>query len=444
MIQRFQIEDLIAQDWLGVVFRALDTQTGMPVAVRRFFPFGADGGGLHADEQAAYRTALERLAGVQHPALRAVIGGGCDPVDGMPFIATEWIEGQSIQWFIEQNPLTPEIATELIDQALEVSELLSHTLGQEAVWVETELPMIIVGDEQSGRRITFWISPLKWLGAHGKYGGLESIVTLTEEIMGWKDRGMIDQADKGLAAWLNWLRGAAATASLHEARAMLAATVGAAPPPAAARPQVKAVRSASSRMLLALNIGLALVAAGLGGWALIRHRVKEASKPLPALAPAVSTNGKNQPATPGKVNPARRKAAKPANRTPKEDPEKAKILAAQLQAAENNRGVIAWNSRELLVHNAGKEVVVEGVLADIGFSDSEKTLYLLFSKKPGQNDPRGAVTSNPAPADLSEATIKPLIGSKIRLRGIVRVQKLSGLERPDIKIKDRASIQVIE
>ena len=421
------------------------------MAVRRFFPFGADGGGLQVDEQSAYQIALERLAGLQHPALRSVICGGCDPVDGMPYIATEWIEGESLQWFIEQDPLAVEIAAEVIDQALAVSELLSQVLAEEAVWVETELPMIIYGNEQSGRRFTFWISPLKWLGGHGKSSGLKSIITLTEDIMDWKNRSGSGPTGHGLDNWLAWLRGVAATASLHEAREMLAAMVGVNSPPVATqlaappvRPQVQARRSSSFRMLWVINIGLAVMAAGLGEWVLIRQRVDEASRPLPVLVPPVSNNGKKGPAIPGKEHPAARQAAEPGVLIPKVDPERVKILATQRKAAEDNKGVISWNSRELLVQNAGKEVVVEGVLADIGFSDSEKTLYLLFSKPPGQNDPRGAVILKSAAADLTEDALKPLIGHKIRLRGMVEVQTISGLQRPDIKIKERASIQVIE
>jgi hypothetical protein len=452
VIQRFQIEDLISQDPSGVLFRVLDTQTGHPVAVRRFFPFGADGGGLQADEQAAYQSALERLAGLHHPALRSVICGGCDPVDGMPYIATEWIEGESLQWFIEQDPLVVEVAIEVIDQALAVSELLSQALAKEAVWVETELPMIIYGNEQSGRRFTFWISPLKWLGGAGISSGLQSIITLTEDIMDWENRRGSDPTIHGLDNWLDWLRGAADTASLHEARAMLAAMVAAPSSPVAPRlaaplagPQIKARRSTSSKMLWVVNIGLAVVAVGLGEWVLIRKRIDEASRPLPVLVPPVSSSGKKGPVTPGQENPAvAQQAAEPGVLIPKVDPEKVKILATQRKAAEMNKGVISWNSRELLVQNAGKEVVVEGVFAAIGFSDSEKTLYLLFSKQPDQNEPRGAVLLNSAAADLTEDALKPLIGRKIRLRGIVGVQTISGLQRPDIKIKERASIHVIE
>ena len=120
MIKRFQIEDLLVQDLSGVVFRAWDTETGQTVAVRRFFPFGANGGGLEDEEQAAYQVAVGRLAAISHPALRTVICGGCDPIDGMPFIATEWIEGARLRSFIERGPLTPAEATHLLGQALEV------------------------------------------------------------------------------------------------------------------------------------------------------------------------------------------------------------------------------------------------------------------------------------------------------------------------------------
>jgi hypothetical protein len=92
-MKRFEIEDIVDQDASGVVFRAVDSSTGREVALRRFFPFGPDGGGLEGDEQLAYGNAVEILTGLQHPGLRAVVGGGCDSVDGLPFIATEWIDG---------------------------------------------------------------------------------------------------------------------------------------------------------------------------------------------------------------------------------------------------------------------------------------------------------------------------------------------------------------
>ena len=84
MVRRFQIEDMVAQDAAGIVFRALDRQTGELVAISRFLPFGVNGGGLSDEEQAEYQVVVERLCAIRHPAMRSVIGGGCDAVDGMP------------------------------------------------------------------------------------------------------------------------------------------------------------------------------------------------------------------------------------------------------------------------------------------------------------------------------------------------------------------------
>jgi len=454
VIRRFQIEDLIAQDASGVIFRAFDSETGKTVAVRRFFPFGVDGGGLHADEQTAYNIAVDRLAGLSHPALRSVICGGCDPVDSIPFIATEWVEGPSIQAVIQQQgPLATEVATHLITQALEVCELLSHVLAEEAVWVETELQTIITSSDSSSRGFTFWISPLKWLGGRDKSRGLESIVTLTEQIMGWQGRSVMDHAGHGLGGWLKWLRNAAATTSLHEAREMLAASVGVEPPPPAktlaaqaTRPLVKTPKPPSFKVPWVINFGLALLAIGLGAGFLMRQRAKQASPQVRTSAPA-PTNAQTAPQGPvilSDAAQASRRAAELSALARQADQQHAIIVAQQQDAAQKMGGVIAWTSRELLVHNEGTQVVVEGVLEKIDFSGTRKTLYLMFSKEPDENDPRGAVILKTAAADLSAEWLTPLIGKKIRLHGMVKMQKGFDLKRPEIQIKERASVEVIE
>lgn len=454
MIKRFQIEDLIIQDSSGVVFRALDTKTGKTVAVRRFFPFGVDGGGLQTEEQTAYEIAIGRLAGINHPALRSVMCGGCDPVDDMPFIATEWVEGQSLMSVIEQGPLTTELATELLTNALEVCELLSHVLAEEAVWVETDLQTIVIGNAESGRRFTFGISPLKWLGSDDESRGLKSIVTLTEEIMGWKGLTVNDQAGRGLGAWLNWLRGAAATTSLHEARESLAASIGA-PPPAPAKklvtraavPVRKPVKRSKPKMLLVVNILLVLCVAGLGGWVWIRkhpeHRLAQIlqlnrNSSLEAGEPANTDSTTAEPAAlPDMGEPSLNFAART-------DQEKQSTLDAQKAAAEQNGGVIQWNHNELLISKKDTEVTVGGVFEKIDFSDKKKTMYITFSQNHATNQTRGAIKLKDAPKDLTADALNPLIGKRISIRGVIKVQKGLGQMRPEIIIKNRSAIEVLD
>lgn len=490
MIRRFQIEDLIVQDSSGVVFRANDAETGKTVALRRFFPFGVDGGGLHADEQTAYNIALQRLAGLSHPSLRSVVCGGCDPVDGMPFIATEWIEGESLSLLIAETPLSTDSAVHLITQALEVSELLSHVLAEEAVWVETELSTIVVGTEESGRGFTFWISPLKWLGGKGEHRGLESIISLTEEIMGWKGRVVNDQAGRGLGGWLNWLRSAATTTSLMEARESLAASVGQEPPAPVSNLVVQAtlptrkvrIKQTSSKAPIFAALALVIAVAGLGAWILKRKEAIETGELLPAPPPTEApvvrhVEKKTQPA------PASRKASanspKPTESTPEPEPApvadaapvdsqeddlaRANRLAAELsaQAANEEQKVVANLTEQqavlekqggiyspqlgaLLLQQKGKEAKVEGVFEKIDFSGTRKTMYLLFTGDTGRSSARGSIVLTKAPADLKEEALKPLLGKKIRITGKVEEQKIEMESRPLIEIKDRASIQVIE
>jgi hypothetical protein len=421
--QRFQIEDLISQDASGVVFRATDTKTGRTVALRRFFPFGVDGGGLSADEQTAYNIAVGRLAGLHHPALRAVISGGCDPVDGIPFIATEWIEGEMLQPILAQRPISAEAAARLIAQALEVCELLSHVFAEEAVWVETDLQTIIVGSRETRRGFTFWISPLKWLGGRESARRLDAIIALTEEIMGWQGRIVNEEAGHGLGGWLNWLRSAAATASLREVRENLAAAIGAEPPPhpgklIATRPPRGSIKPSASKTPLLLAFACALAVTGLGGWLL--------TQPMPQLRLPI-------------INPQ-----KPA-RTDEAPPlEPVSPIVAQPAEAALPLGAIPWSNRDFILKHEGLTVTVEGVVRQIDASKSGKTLYLRFAD---ETDTLSTRASIPVGIDFPPrgiSDLQPFSGKKVRVTGEVDVRRGRTPSRPEIKLKSLGNIELVE
>ncbi len=94
------------QDAGGVIFQAFDEETQQPVALRRFFPYGAGGGGLEGEERAAYEEAVLRLMQVSIPSLRRVVAGGVDDLDGMPFLASEWIPGKTLAERLARGPLS--------------------------------------------------------------------------------------------------------------------------------------------------------------------------------------------------------------------------------------------------------------------------------------------------------------------------------------------------
>lgn len=440
MIQRFQIEDLITQDISGVVFRAMDTKTNRSVELRRFFPFGATGGGLRENEQVTYTTMVEHLALINHPALHAIVGGGCDPVDGMPFLATEWIEGTTLQTALELQPYPPEDATILLRQALEVCELLSQALGEEAVWVETDLQDIHIGAEGSGREITFSFAPLKWLGQDHAHRGLEDMVTLCDNLIIWKGKSVAGHAGKGLDGWLKWLRGAAATTTLREAREKLPAPIHSITPvpaktplPAAKSAAVIRRRKKTSNLPFFLGTALALAAIGTGGWALIRYNNSKNAAIIAATAEGQEDL---------EVRQIREELddleIPPVKKPPAAEPVTVKGPPPKKASASKPNKIFTPADHAQLVKQKNKKVTVEGVLETISDSDSKEAMYLQFSKNGPDSEFRGYVPLKGIPDNLSKSNLTLLIGKKIRLLGTVKIEK-SG--RPVIEIQKRTAIE---
>lgn len=490
MNQRFQIEDLIVQDATGVVFRAVDLETGLPAAVRRLFPFGVNGGGLDEAEQQNYQGIIERISPLKHPALRAILQGGTDPVDGLPYVATEWVEGATLQSFIDHAALSVAEATYLITQALEICELLSQVLEREGIWVETQLSSIVIGAAETGRGFTFWVAPMKCLGKFDGQRGLQALVTLLEEVLGWSGKAVADHDGGGLGAWLKWLRLSATSATLQQAREKLASSLNSAAPPSPVRRAVRQAerggaakitkRKSSLPFILAATTGLGVLA--LGGFALVRWNEARQPKPPVELAATDVAPEETKPAAPKKapkvkpeptpapepepepepIEVAKLEAA-PEPKTPTgETPEqKASRLASEftdlavketrasdVKAAEQKAAVAAKNGvftiadTELLLGQEDKEVALTGTLAGLKKSTSGKTLYLLFSEKAQNGEVRGSIVVSRAGADLTEESLTPLIGKNLKITGKVFLESNFGNKRPNVVIENRAAIEL--
>jgi hypothetical protein len=211
---RYEILDILAQDASGVVFHAEERDTGRSVVLRRFFPYGPEGGGLQEAERAAYMAALDRVKQLHYPTLRTIIDGGCDPVDGMPFLVTEWVEGQRLSELLKTRPLSPGSTKALISHAIEASKELTQAFGEEAVWVETAPESIVLPVE--GEMVTFWICPMKWLASPQKRGGLLPLAELAGKALHWRGKPVAGAAE-GLGTWVKAVRANPNRWSLDEA-----------------------------------------------------------------------------------------------------------------------------------------------------------------------------------------------------------------------------------
>lgn len=427
----------MAQDELGVLFRAVDTETGRIVGLRRFFPFGRDGGGLEEHEAADYRTAVDELAGLRDPALRTVLDGGCDPVDGMPYLVTEWIDGEVLNALLARGECEPDAVVDLLDRALALCELISAKLGTEAVWLDTTSAMVVLDTGEGGRGFTFGISAVRWLVATRDRHSLEPLAVLAEEMMGWRGRLVGDQAGGGLGGWIKWMRHNAQSASQAEARRTLARMTGRAAPepepiivPAAAAPVTRPPTPATatqrvpapipgvpigvmppepkSGKLWIVIVALVLLI-GVVGWWVVAHSGNAGSNT--AAAP---------PQTDPKLNEVNERAAKYA-----------------AGGAPSSSGItFAVGDDQAIRNENGKTITVEGVVRRVYASQSGKTIYLEFAGAEMPNQPRGRVVPADVP-DLTEAALKRFEGKKVRVTGEVRIVQ----DRAEITLTEKSAIK---
>ncbi len=404
-MELFEIEDIVTQDKHGIVFRGRLADTGELVAIRRFFPFGKDGGGLENEEGVAYEIAAKRLATVEHVCLRSVIRGGVDPIDAMPFLVTQWVEGDSLKAVLADETLDPALVIDVLRIALEVSVVLSQVLGEEAVWVETDVSSIVVGNQESGRGFTFWISPMKWLGSQHEERKLSSIATLGEELLGWRKKLVSDQAGYGLGGWLKWLR-ANSEGSLEEALDMLTACTATEPPPTGTtpvrvptKPTSPQLKQTSSKTPLLITAAIALITTVAALTYLhmtakppaIAAEYKEqkiskviVEKPDADTASPTSAPDAPKPGTPAtddataKVNALAEKMSRESLEASRKQQEQDDELKAELDA---RGGIFTPQDGALLKPMpSNKPVKLRGVLASTNASGSGKSIYLNFSE----------------------------------------------------------------
>lgn len=436
-MSRFHIEDIVEQDKHGVVFRALDGESGSIVSIRRFLPFGKEGGGLDKEEAVAFEKASERLADISHVALRAVITGSVDPIDGIPYLVTEWVEGAPLNAILAGESMEPELVIDVLRIALEVSVMISRALGEEGVWVETEVESIVIGTKDSGRGFTFWISPFKWLGSESESRKLSSIVELGEKLTGWKRVVVGGLAASGLGDWLKWLR-KNPDAPLAQALEKLDSFTSRLPPPEPAEPIAKVFLAAPpkitppSKRKPLLIAALILIAAIAGGLSYYHNNADASGMPaadsegaMPSVADGLP--GPEKSDSPAAIASALAKklseeaAAKTKEKKLAAKPSTAKAAAAKSAGSTNPGGggrIFNPDDKELwTAKKTGTPVKLGGVIRKVQTSSTGKSIYLFFTDPPDPGKLAGVMHKSTFKGDFREEAFMPLVGRNVILTG---------------------------
>lgn len=113
---RFELRRLVARGGTSGVFRARDRFTGETVAVKLLT--GPDDG-VQSISVRRFAREAEVIATLDHPNALPLIGHGL--VDGrIPYIATEFLHGETLASMLTRGPLAPLLVLRILDQICDV------------------------------------------------------------------------------------------------------------------------------------------------------------------------------------------------------------------------------------------------------------------------------------------------------------------------------------
>ena len=508
MDSHYQIEELVSQDTRGVMFQGVDSVTGIVVAMRRFISSQtAEMAGMGAGAL-AFQDAIELMRGMSHPSLRRVLAGGCDSVDGMPYLVTHWVDGPRLRDVVNRDgPFTPESAMPILSQLLNLNAMMSKSLGRDGLWAEAMLESVQLkptGDDEAASTAVFWISPWRWLGDGAAAAGAFELADFAQALLGGPRVLANQYGDSNIATWIRDIRNKKLT-SLGEIRDALSApgtivspfVLGAQknpsgvqaagapgrsrasqanptavpvvvaaplakPEPAAEVPVVKVAPVARMAAGAKEPPAAALKPAPLPPAPAPRGRMPAALLACAALIAAIGGLGWMWFAKIG----APEVALQPTAAAPAVDPDldvsvprgqrqsrldemmgdisREQETAQEVRREVERRGYFTIDDAGLMLDHVGQISSLRGKLARIRFSASGLTMYLEFSENTPLEEPRAFAMARDLVEGIRPEDLEDLIGKSIEIRGGVEIENVASTRRPRIRLLDRGQIRILD
>lgn len=453
MISRFQIQEMVSQNATRVIFLAEDETTGEKVALRRFFSAGEGVPGVADEDREGFLEAIDTLSQLQHPSLRGVIEGGVDPVDGVPFVATEWVDGIILGDLLENAVLSPADGLKLVRQALSVLEEVQTYSGTKANWLDLRPEDIVVRQTEDGPVFTFWLSLARWLREQEGEEAVVELAALASRCCGFADQSR--ESEGALGEWLSYVEEkrpgvAEARGALNiiaskdekpavQSRLLTGTTAASQAPSPQAVPSLKKKSSATGLVVLA-GIVVFLGVVGLVAYLVVQNRPEESEVAVIAPDPEPGQADEEAPAEPPapELEEAAPDADEPAPPEPEPEPAPvvAKVEAPKKVSSEQDR--IAARMNALLDANrkrqartefasgegeelrllTNKEVTVTGKVDSV--RQSSEYLYFEFSEDRSAQD----LCIRIRKSDTGGATLpdlKKYVGQELAFKGEVTI-----------------------
>lgn len=466
---------MLSQDTTGAVFLAMDSQSDVEVLLQRFFPFGAGEIGLEGDELTAYGQAVERMKLLHHSRLRRIIDGGCDPVDGMPFLVTEVRSNSTLRNYCSKAALTVPQGFAFVESALSLMLEMEKHFGQKADWLVMDADDIeVIGAAEDFR---FNMDPMKWLGLRQGPGTIKELALLAEQAMGWSGKVYTGSQAGLFAGWLRTaktrdltpaqaldvLRGGASPQNSAAASSTIMPAAAATGTNAAAPAPVVPLASAKSSGTTGWLVfgGIALVASIVVAVLMMNNPGSPSAPPTVAAQttakPKVVTAAENAKPTSSAIVIAEEKPRTVLEEDKAREDIMRRALELQQQAAANSprttrpaspkpaanqpkppkKSEYMPGEVEAMALQLNEDVTVAAVISKVKLSSTGKSLYIEFD---GGATVRiiGRYLTNLGAEGMSVSELGGLEGTRVRVTG--KVQKEFGNNRLILDVPSRDKI----
>ena len=162
----YEIDHLIASGGMGEVYKGHTIQTGDPVAIKVLQPEFAENDAALA----LFRREASALHNLHHEAIVRYYVFTIEPVLRRPYLAMEFVEGQSLTEVVRREPLTYEAVRSLLKRVA-AGLHVAHERGIVHRDVSSDNIMIPGGDVARAKIIDFGIARSTQLGDHTIIGG---------------------------------------------------------------------------------------------------------------------------------------------------------------------------------------------------------------------------------------------------------------------------------
>jgi tetratricopeptide (TPR) repeat protein len=110
LASRFTLQSLAGRGGMGAVYRATDSLSGLPVALKLLHPSPS------LDASRRFTREAELLSSLRHPGIVSYVAHGHSE-QGHPFLAMEWLEGEDLSQRLSRQPLDLEETLSLLRHA---------------------------------------------------------------------------------------------------------------------------------------------------------------------------------------------------------------------------------------------------------------------------------------------------------------------------------------